>query len=159
MQLQVIAASTATLPPSTATLPPVLYTKVTDMGVHLAEIRQRLGKKTTFEAAVADLQAIVSADPGIAANAGFQDIVQRSAALLKSRYTSPAFWSAGRRLYEAARVSAGTGKGIASILKAHSTSPMCMPGAGWPVLARLFQVHLVSVSSHFCLHPGDTVVC
>ena len=78
------------------------------MGVHLAEIRQRLGKKTTFEAALADLQAIVRADPGIAANAAFQDVVQRSTALLKSRYTSPAFWTAGRRLYEAARVRASS---------------------------------------------------
>ena len=82
----------------------IIQSTVSVMGLSLEAIRTRLGKKTTFETAVADLLAFLYADPGIAASPEFQDIVQRSATLLKSRYTAPAFWTAGRRLYQAAKV-------------------------------------------------------
>ena len=75
------------------------------MGVHIEDLRVRLGRKNTFEAALVDLERLLTADQAISAAPAFQDAVQRSFTLLKSRYTTPAFWAAGRRLYLAAKVS------------------------------------------------------
>ena len=75
------------------------------MGVHIEELRSRLAKKNTFEAALAGLESLLTSDQAISKAPAFQDAVQRSFTLLKSRYTAPAFWAAGRRLYLAAKVS------------------------------------------------------
>jgi hypothetical protein len=71
----------------------------------MEDCRRRLGKKATFEAALADLQSALADNPSLIEEADFNDTVQRSFTVLKSRYSGPAFWSAGRKLYQAVQVS------------------------------------------------------
>ena len=79
----------------------------------LGDIRKQLGRKATFEAAVSELAGIV-AQPGGALSSrdgavdwdAVWDVVHRVFVLLKTRYTSPAFWRAGRCLFAAAKVHA-----------------------------------------------------
>ena len=61
--------------------------------------RGRLGKKSSFEAAVHELANAVAASPAAAADPAVAELVDRSFTLLKSRYTSRALWQAGRFLY------------------------------------------------------------
>lgn len=65
-------------------------------------VRARLAKKATFEAAVADLEKALSASPAAASDPAIAELVERSFTLLRTRYTAPGFWSAGRALYASA---------------------------------------------------------
>lgn len=76
------------------------------MEAHLKDVRKRLAKKATFEKAVSELQDALYEDPELVYSNEFISTVQRSYTLLKSRYTTPAFWSAGRSLYKAVQVHA-----------------------------------------------------
>ncbi len=71
----------------------------------MEDIRRRLGKKSTFESAVTDLLRALHDDPRNVNRDDFNDCVQRSFTVLRSRYTAPAFWSAGKKLYEAVQVT------------------------------------------------------
>ncbi len=71
-------------------------------------LRARLAKKATFEAALRDLQACIAADPAVACDPAVEGLVGRSFTLLRTRYSSRAFWRAGRELYAgAAEVCSG----------------------------------------------------
>ncbi len=71
-------------------------------------LRARLAKKATFEAALRDLQACIAADPAAACDPAVEALVGRSFTLLRTRYSSRAFWRAGRELYAgAAQVCGG----------------------------------------------------
>jgi hypothetical protein len=69
------------------------------------DLKQRLERKATFEAAVKELtfavQALSTADSPTALNA---DLVTRVHTLLKARYSNPAFWKAGLELFIAVEV-------------------------------------------------------
>jgi hypothetical protein len=71
------------------------------------DLKQRLERKATFEAAVKELtfavQALSTADSPTALNA---DLVTRVHTLLKARYSNPAFWKAGLELFNAVQVCA-----------------------------------------------------
>lgn len=75
----------------------------------LENCRTRLAKKATFERAVADLQTIVQthyvqfALPS--AQSKLLDVLARCMTLLKTRYTSPAFWKTGSELLKQCEVS------------------------------------------------------
>lgn len=75
------------------------------MPASMDDIIKRLGKKATFEIAITDLLQALSDDPSIINSVDYKDATQRSFTVLKSRYTAPAFWAAGKRLYEAVRVN------------------------------------------------------
>ena len=62
-------------------------------------VRARLAKKATFEAAVADLVKALHASPAAATDPAIAELIERSFTLLRTRYTAPGFWSAGRALY------------------------------------------------------------
>jgi hypothetical protein len=71
-----------------------------------AELKQRLEKKATFEAAVKELKAKLQ-DPSVPEPA-LVDLLQlcsRVATLLKTRYANPAFFRAGSDLFRVAIVS------------------------------------------------------
>ena len=69
-------------------------------------VRARLAKKATFEAAVADLEKALRASPAAASDPAVAELIERSFTLLRTRYTAPGFWNAGRALYaSAAQVS------------------------------------------------------
>ncbi len=70
----------------------------------MLDVRKRLVRKATFEQALLDLQQLLSDNPELSKNAEYTASVQRSFTLLRTRYTAPAFWSAGRRLYQAVKV-------------------------------------------------------
>ena len=74
------------------------------MAVDLEDIRRRLQKKATFEAALADLQKQLRDNPTLAGQDAVFDLIKRISTLLKTRYTSPAFWRAGRSVFETAKV-------------------------------------------------------
>ena len=74
------------------------------MAVDLEDIRKRIQKKATFEAALADLQRQLRDDPTLAGQDAVFDLIKRISILLKTRYTSPAFWRAGRSVFETAKV-------------------------------------------------------
>ena len=65
-------------------------------------VRARLAKKATFEAAVADLGKALRASPAAASDPAIAELIERSFTLLRTRYTAPGFWSAGRALYASA---------------------------------------------------------
>lgn len=77
------------------------------------DIKQRLERKATFEAAVKELtcavQALSAADSPTALNA---DLVARVHTLLKARYSNPAFWKAGLDLFKAVQVRVRACKGM-----------------------------------------------
>ena len=83
------------------TVPLLLYRY---MAVDLEDIRKRLQKKATFEAALADLQRQLRDDPTLAGQDAVFDLIKRISVLLKTRYTWPAFWRAGRSVFETAKV-------------------------------------------------------
>jgi hypothetical protein len=73
------------------------------------DLKQRLERKATFEAAVKQLTCAVRAlgpshTPAAAAAAEL-DLVPRVHTLLKARYSNPAFWKAGLELFSAVQVS------------------------------------------------------
>jgi hypothetical protein len=72
-----------------------------------AELKQRLEKKATFEAAVKELKARLQ-DPNVPepALAELLQLCSRVATLLKTLYANPAFFRAGSDLFQAAIVSA-----------------------------------------------------
>ena len=65
-------------------------------------VKARLAKKATFEAAVADLVKALHASPAAASDPAVAELIERSFTLLRTRYTAPGFWSAGRALYASA---------------------------------------------------------
>jgi hypothetical protein len=78
------------------------------------DLKQRLERKATFEAAVKELTCAVKAlSPSdtvasAAATAGAElDLVPRVHTLLKARYSNPAFWKAGLELFKAVQVCHG----------------------------------------------------
>ncbi len=82
----------------------ILVANNLNMDSCLQDVRQNLSKKATFEQALADLQQLLNDNPDLIQNPEYFAVVQRSFTLLKSRYTAPAFWSAGRKLYQAVEV-------------------------------------------------------
>lgn len=75
----------------------------------LESCRNRLSKKATFENAIADIFLLVKANPAQTAQQPVQvklmEVCARCMTLLKARYTSPAFWKAGRDLIASCQVS------------------------------------------------------
>lgn len=71
----------------------------------LEDIKRRLSKKATFENAVADLQKLLRDSPDLVSQDAVFDLMKRIMVLLRTRFTSPAFWRAGRGLYETAKVN------------------------------------------------------
>lgn len=69
------------------------------------ELKQRLEKRATFEAAVKDLTQAVRAQAG--ADESLYTLVPRVHTLLKARYSNPAFWKAGLDLAHAVEVCDG----------------------------------------------------
>ena len=78
-------------------------------------VRARLAKKATFEAAVAELEKALRASPAAASDPAVAELIERSFTLLRTRYTAPGFWSAGRALY----ASASKASQLASSLLTH----------------------------------------
>ena len=76
------------------------------MAVDLEDIRKRVSKKAAFEDAVADLKKLLGDNPRLIRQDAVFDLLKRIMVLLKTRFTSPAFWRAGRALYETAKVPA-----------------------------------------------------
>ena len=74
------------------------------MAVDLEDIRKRVSKKATFEEAVADLQKLLRDNPSQISQEAVFNLMERIMVLLRTRFTSPAFWRAGRGLYETAKV-------------------------------------------------------
>lgn len=77
-----------------------------------AELKKRLEKKATFEAAVKDLNSRLQS-PGVQEPALVEllELCSRVHALLKARYSNPAFFRAGLDLYKTAIVSSSLGAG------------------------------------------------
>ena len=71
----------------------------------LEDIKRRVSKKATFEDAVADLQKLLQENFSLVSQDAVFDIMKRIMVLLRTRFTSPAFWRAGRGLYETAKVN------------------------------------------------------
>ena len=84
-------------------VPDASYTS--EMAVDLDDIKRRVSKKATFEDAVADLQKLLEDQLSHVSQDAVFDLMKRIMVLLKTRFTSPAFWRAGRGLYETAKVS------------------------------------------------------
>jgi hypothetical protein len=88
------------------------------------DVKQRLERKATFQAAVAELTAAVQ--QGHAAGGPREDVaaaealVLRVHALLKARYSSAAAWRAGLELFQAVQVRVCVGVG------APVSVPACM---------------------------------
>ena len=80
-------------------------TDITEMAVDLEDIKLRLSKKATFEIAVADLHKLLRDSPGLISQDAAFDLIKRIMLLLRTRFTSPAFWRAGRGLCETAKVN------------------------------------------------------
>lgn len=66
-------------------------------GPPLSDLKQRLERKTTFEAAVKELT-------GAHSDSAALELVPRVYTLLKARHTSPAAWKAGLELFRAVQV-------------------------------------------------------
>ena len=75
------------------------------MAVDLEDIKKRVSKKATFENAVADLQTLLRDNPSFVSEDAVFDLIKRIMVLLMTRFTSPAFWRAGRDLYTTAKVA------------------------------------------------------
>lgn len=75
------------------------------MAVELDDIKRRVSKKATFEDAVADLQKLLEDNHSHVNHDAVFDLMKRIMVLLRTRFISPAFWRAGRGLYETAKVS------------------------------------------------------
>eukprot|EP00887_Chlorella_sp_A99_P005322 scaffold1.g5322.t1 len=74
-----------------------------------AALKLQLEKKATFEAACAMAIDLLHAQPAHAAEPDLHALLRRVRTLLRSRYSSPAFWSKGRQLFRAAQQLAGSG--------------------------------------------------
>lgn len=77
------------------------------MAATLDEIKERMSKKATFEIAVTDLQNLLGDKPSVVSQDAVFDLLKRVMVMLRTRFTSPAFWKAGRSLYETAKVPDG----------------------------------------------------
>jgi hypothetical protein len=75
-----------------------------EMEERLEDVREKLNKKKTFEQALIDLQQLLVEIPELSTSVPLSALVQRTFTLLKTRYTAPAFWSAGKKLYQAVKV-------------------------------------------------------
>lgn len=75
------------------------------MALDLEDIKKRVSKKATFENAVADLQTLLRDNPSFVSEDAVFDLIKRIMVLLRTRFTSPAFWGAGRNLYTTAKVA------------------------------------------------------
>jgi hypothetical protein len=75
------------------------------MAADLEDIRKRVSKKVTFENALADLQTLLRDKPSFVREDAVFDLIKRIMVLLRTRFTSPAFWRAGRNLYIMAKVA------------------------------------------------------
>lgn len=84
-----------------------LWNNSSQMDGRLHDVRQKLSKKATFEQALVALQQILVESPELSRDVEFSATLQRSFTLLKTRYTAPAFWSAGKKLYQAVKVRHG----------------------------------------------------
>lgn len=75
----------------------------------LESCRTKLSKKATFESAIADVCLLVKANHAQAALQPVQvkllEVCARCMTLLKTRYTSSAFWKAGKDLISSCQVS------------------------------------------------------
>jgi hypothetical protein len=69
-----------------------------------AELRARLEKKATFEAALRELSELCASSPGDQQWGELYPLVARSHQLLKTRYTNPNFHRLGERLFSACLV-------------------------------------------------------
>ena len=84
----------------------------------LIDIRARLGKRSTFEGAAGELTSLLlqrarcrqldAAHAPEPLDAEAFQAVQRCATLLRTRYTSPAFWRAAQLLFQTAIAAATT---------------------------------------------------
>jgi len=74
------------------------------------DLKQRLERKATFEAAVKDLTCAIKAlgTADTPATAADLTLVPRVHTLLKARYSNPAFWKAGLELFKAVQVGCTT---------------------------------------------------
>lgn len=75
----------------------------------LEKCRTRLSKKATFESAIADACFLVRNNPAQSALPPVQvklmEVCKRCMTLLKTRYTSSAFWTAGKGFLALCQVS------------------------------------------------------
>ncbi|XP_051151103.1 E3 ubiquitin-protein ligase AIP2 [Andrographis paniculata] len=74
-----------------------------DLKQKLQELQKRLGKKHLFEESVCEIRSLLlqyysSVSPSI--QQSFYSVVCRVSTILKTRYTSPGFWTAGLKLFE-----------------------------------------------------------
>ena len=78
----------------------------------LEKCRTRLSKKATFESAIAEACLVLRRSPAQTALAPVQvklmEVCTRCMTLLKTRYTSAAFWTAGKDLFAMCQVSLQT---------------------------------------------------
>ncbi|KVI01460.1 E3 ubiquitin-protein ligase AIP2 [Cynara cardunculus var. scolymus] len=73
-----------------------------ELKLKLQDLQKQLGKKQMFEEAVASIRSLLhqfypSASPSL--RKSFFTVISRVATILKTRYTSPGFWSAGQGLF------------------------------------------------------------
>ncbi|XP_071737081.1 E3 ubiquitin-protein ligase AIP2-like [Rutidosis leptorrhynchoides] len=73
-----------------------------ELNQKLQELQKQLGKKQMFEEAVSSIRSLLhqfypSASPSL--RKSFFTVISRVATILKTRYTSPGFWSAGLGLF------------------------------------------------------------
>ena len=66
----------------------------------VSQIRSNLARKATFEKAVAEARAWAEADGRFATSPEAVQLASRCIALLRSRYTSTAFWKASLDLFQ-----------------------------------------------------------
>ncbi|KAL3844087.1 hypothetical protein ACJIZ3_001490 [Penstemon smallii] len=71
----------------------------------LQELQKQLGKKQMFEESLSNIRSLLlqnysSSSPSL--QQSFYSVVCRVATILKTRYTSPGFWSAGLKLFQEA---------------------------------------------------------
>lgn len=115
--------------------------------VDVADLRARLAKRTSFESAAAELTSALLRRARCrqldGANATQPDeelwsAVGRAHTLLRTRYTAPAFWRAGRMLFQAAVAAAATpvqrdaAQGYLAATEAHLDEAETVPSAAQP---------------------------
>ena len=88
-------------------------------------VRARLAKKATFEAAVADLEKALRASPAAASEPAIAELIERSFTLLRTRYTAPGFWNAGRALYASAAQASMLANSLLTHQFWHGTCQTC----------------------------------
>jgi E3 ubiquitin-protein ligase AIP2 len=80
----------------------------TELLHRLQGLREQLGKKQTFESAVCSAQSLFkyefSDDCTTAIKEAWVALLQRCMTLLRTRFTSPAYWQAGYNLFTQAQV-------------------------------------------------------